>query len=121
MKKHVVKKPVRRVAKKDVGPSFVCECCGETTHKIRDHHILYRPEIKANICYACHVWMHGNGMVYNHKVKRDAATYHGVNARGVAPYIFALRVLDLYARKVPPATDTTLAAGERIRDSEIIH
>ncbi|MFA5379799.1 MAG: hypothetical protein WC455_28830 [Dehalococcoidia bacterium] len=103
-------KPKRR--RKRVAPkerqkkeTLVCECCGVATDRWVEHHISYEPVVKVRICRGCHNWMHGQAPVFNHLVKREAAVNHGANARGIAPFLFASCVVDMYMRKTTPAMD----------------
>ena len=82
-------------------PPITCECCGERTSNYVEHHLSYAPEVKARVCYPCHIWLHGNGRVYRHRIKTESALSDGANARGLAPFLFASAVVDLYTRKMP--------------------
>lgn len=62
------------------------------------HHLAYQPNpVLATLCPACHIWMNGQGKVFNHRIKRDLAAQFGEEeAKALAPLEFALRVVEMY-------------------------
>jgi hypothetical protein len=91
-------------------PKFVgkaCEICG-TPYELapgsrkypvfHEHHCAYpegdHPAVTAILCYGCHTWLSGTGKVWpTHPFKRG-------NDKAMAPFWFALAVVDLYQRKL---------------------
>ncbi len=94
-------KPKRKRRVKVKRPPVTCECCGERTGSYVEHHLSYEPEVKANMCIGCHLWCHGTAKIYRHRIKTESALSDGANARGLAPFLFASAVVDLYTRKMP--------------------
>jgi hypothetical protein len=58
------------------------------------HHVSYEPEILILLCPGCHLWLHGQSGVHNHRLKK-------LFSKDVAPYIFAKKVVELYEKHNP--------------------
>ena len=78
---------------------MICEVCEKDLEgnkkykpKVIQHHIDYEKDITITVCYACHMWLHGQAKVYRHefKTKYDRAR---------APYEFAKAVVKAYEKK----------------------
>jgi len=83
-----------------------CELCGRKYEphpktgkypRFITHHLSYEPEITAVVCLSCHNWMSGTGPCYSHPLKKKDCP---ANEKGLAPFLFALGVVDLYRAKL---------------------
>ena len=84
----------------------VCELCAAAGVETRirpdkraiTHHFNYDPPITATLCFACHCWLHGQGRVFNHPIKRQFPDKDSQKA--YAPIVFAYAALTLFESKM---------------------
>ena len=115
----------RRVVPKEPWVCELCEC--ETRGRKIRHHIQYTPiEITADICGACSARFHGQGMTVNHPLykkfpPRTDTPEHKREDRAKVDYIFIIKVVELYSRKMDPdMLDTRVRIVGR-QDSRLTH
>jgi hypothetical protein len=86
----------KKKKKKKAPPNTIpCDICGYVPKKcLIRHHLDYGPpEVLINVCYGCHTWMHGNGKVFFHLIKRSAPI-------NMAPFVFAKAVVQIYEERL---------------------
>ncbi|MCK9598007.1 MAG: hypothetical protein M0R06_03135 [Sphaerochaeta sp.] len=82
--------------KKKSPPALTCSLCPASQvdnpkRRMLKHHVCYNPEIKRPVCWPCHLRLHGTGRTFGHSIDKEYGKANG-------PLVFALRVVDMYAK-----------------------
>lgn len=103
MKAAKAKKPVSNIGKYGlvIREGAECRICKRKwkagDRSFHEHHLRYEPPVLAVLCPACHIWMSGQGKVFNHPIKRMCLENFGeVEGKALAPWEFCLRVVEMY-------------------------
>ncbi|MCK7503232.1 MAG: hypothetical protein MZV70_03425 [Desulfobacterales bacterium] len=103
MKAAKAKKPASNIGKYGlpIREGAECRICKrkwkDGDRPFHTHHLRYLPPVLATLCPACHIWMSGQGKVFNHPIKKMCLESFGAEeGKALAPWEFCLRVVEMY-------------------------